>query len=303
MLLKKLAILEQGFDRLETIVCENVMPDLSEPSNPADPGRIPLTLEARVRIPGHGRGSSTDTDASHTTERASLSHHNSSNSIPQHTREQSTASVLPEIDFPAPPAGRGSVMANRLSTASSGLHSPRTSGRVSRHGHQSPDYNELLGPDATYAQSSASPTQHLLSLHESLRDEVTRIAGALHDLDGRHSMLMLNENLRLKEDMAFLNAQVSGLGGQVGWLTNAVMARGNGASTGAASQRPQDIEEEGESGDEGGRGRARPESVTMQNAVTALRGAARMVNLSRSNTGPAAGLPRRIGSDEGRTKL
>ncbi|KAF2219223.1 TRAF-like signal transducer [Elsinoe ampelina] len=67
--------------------------------------------------------------------------------------------------------------------------------------------------------ANLTPYTHLLSLHESLRDEVTRVSSALTDLDGRHSMMILNENLRLKEELAYIGGQVGGLGRQVGWLT------------------------------------------------------------------------------------
>ncbi|PNS18464.1 hypothetical protein CAC42_6281 [Sphaceloma murrayae] len=68
--------------------------------------------------------------------------------------------------------------------------------------------------------ANLTPYTHLLSLHESLRAEVSRISTALTDLDGRHSMMILNENLRLKEELAYLGGQVGGLGRQVGWLTS-----------------------------------------------------------------------------------
>ncbi|GAM85355.1 hypothetical protein ANO11243_033620 [Dothideomycetidae sp. 11243] len=75
-----------------------------------------------------------------------------------------------------------------------------------------------------------SPYTHLLSLHESLRDELARITAALSDLDARHSMMILNENLRLKEDLTYLVGQVGGLGRQVGWLTSARLQQAEAAS-------------------------------------------------------------------------
>lgn len=105
---------------------------------------------------------------------------------------------------------------------------------------------------------------------------MTRIATALHELDGRHSMLILNENLRLKEDMAYLGAQVSGVVRQVGWLTSARL------------QSQQQREERSEGNGEG----------AVRSAASALRGAARVVGVGREGLG----LGRRT-TDEGRTKL
>ncbi|KAI4748605.1 hypothetical protein E4T50_01122 [Aureobasidium sp. EXF-12298] len=67
----------------------------------------------------------------------------------------------------------------------------------------------------------ASPTQHLLSLHENLREEVSRQANTIHEVDTRLSMMLLNENMRLKDELAYQGAQLSALMRQVGWLTNA----------------------------------------------------------------------------------
>jgi len=70
-------------------------------------------------------------------------------------------------------------------------------------------------------QPHASPTQHLLSLHENLREEVSRQANTIHEVDTRLSMMLLNENMRLKDELAYQGAQLSALMRQVGWLTNA----------------------------------------------------------------------------------
>ncbi|EMC91581.1 hypothetical protein BAUCODRAFT_42625, partial [Baudoinia panamericana UAMH 10762] len=70
-----------------------------------------------------------------------------------------------------------------------------------------------------------SPLHHLLSMHESLRDEMSRMSSALSELDGRHSMATLNENLRTREEISYLGAQVAGLSRQVHWLTSAQLQR------------------------------------------------------------------------------
>jgi hypothetical protein len=79
-------------------------------------------------------------------------------------------------------------------------------------------------PDAT----SVSQTQrHLLALHEALRGDVSRLhedVHALHtmmaDLDARTSMQIMNETLRIKEDLAHTNAALFSTRSQVQWLLN-----------------------------------------------------------------------------------
>jgi len=90
---------------------------------------------------------------------------------------------------------------------------------------------------ATTARQSgpySSPYHHLLCLHENLRDEVSRVTTSLHELEGRHGMMILNENLRLKEDLAYFGGQVGGLSRQVGWLTSSRLQTEN-TRTGSAT--------------------------------------------------------------------
>ncbi|GAB7338642.1 hypothetical protein MBLNU457_5375t1 [Dothideomycetes sp. NU457] len=76
-----------------------------------------------------------------------------------------------------------------------------------------------------------SPYQYLLYLHENLRDEVARVSSALHELDGRHGMAIVNETMRIKEDMAHLGGQVGGLSRQLGWLASTRLQQGYGGSS------------------------------------------------------------------------
>jgi len=66
-----------------------------------------------------------------------------------------------------------------------------------------------------------SPTTHLLSLHESLRAELSRLEAALGELDAKTTMMLINEGLRNKEDMAHANAAINGMRMQLHWLTSA----------------------------------------------------------------------------------
>lgn len=138
-------------------------------------------------------------------------------------------------------------------------------------------------------------------MHESLRDEMSRISSALSELDGRHSMQILNENLRTREEISYLGAQVAGLQRQVHWLTSAQLQRQQGRSStpgaGSSSSGMADA----------GAGAGVEAAVSaVSTAATALRGAARMVNVGGNGSGAGAGLGigmRRGVSEEGRTKL
>lgn len=106
-----------------------------------------------------------------------------------------------------------------------------------------PSADPGVGQDFPFpaSQSSpyASPVHHLLSLHENLREEVSRVANAIQELEGRHSMLILNENLRMKEEMAYIGGQVNGVARQVGWLTSARLqehSRGQGTMVQRAAE-------------------------------------------------------------------
>jgi uncharacterized CHY-type Zn-finger protein len=156
-------------------------------------------------------------------------------------------------------------------------------------------------PPTTNGGPYASPLHHLLSMHESLRDEMSRISSALSELDGRHSMQILNENLRTREEISYLGAQVAGLQRQVHWLTSAQLQRQQGRSStpgaGSSSSGMADA----------GAGAGVEAAVSaVSTAATALRGAARMVNVGGNGSGAGAGLGigmRRGVSEEGRTKL
>jgi hypothetical protein len=85
--------------------------------------------------------------------------------------------------------------------------------------NQSPSVPAL--PDSIPPAPFDSPTHHLLCLHESLRDEVSRISAALTDLDARSSMTLMNETLRLKDELAHTNAAVGSMRVQLHWLIGA----------------------------------------------------------------------------------
>jgi hypothetical protein len=85
-----------------------------------------------------------------------------------------------------------------------------------------------MAPSPDMDASSISQTQqHLLALHESLRGNVTTIehdlaalSHTITDLDARTSMQIMNETLRVKEDLAHTNAALFSTRAQVQWLLN-----------------------------------------------------------------------------------
>lgn len=95
------------------------------------------------------------------------------------------------------------------------------------------NFQETLGPsadivDAPSSSASTSDTgvfdstaNHLLCLQESLREEVSRVSAALSELDARTTMIVMNESLRVKEDVSHMNAAIVGMRLQLHRLVSA----------------------------------------------------------------------------------
>lgn len=92
-------------------------------------------------------------------------------------------------------------------------------GRSGEAGPSNPPENDQSQVDNSNVLSTPATT-YLLSLHESLREEVGQLSHAITDLDARASMAIMNECLRIKEDMAHTNAAVGSIRMQVQWLMN-----------------------------------------------------------------------------------
>ncbi|KAI9703856.1 MAG: hypothetical protein M1836_007628 [Candelina mexicana] len=82
----------------------------------------------------------------------------------------------------------------------------------------SPTSPHTTAPAETPAFDSA--THYLLLLHESLREEVGRVSTAVSDLDAKSSMMIINEGLRMKDDMAHTTAAINSLRMQMHWLVS-----------------------------------------------------------------------------------
>lgn len=116
---------------------------------------------------------------------------------------------LPSL--PAPPSP--SQNPNPVSIPSQAQHPAHIDAQV-RSLHRSIwDTSDPLAPfDSTAA--------HLLSLHESLRQEVARVSAAVSDLDARTDTTFLNTSLRAKEEMAHRDAVIERTRVQVQWLVS-----------------------------------------------------------------------------------
>ena len=101
-------------------------------------------------------------------------------------------------------------------------------GPQSQHELSGP-WNTLHVPTSPGQPGSVDTTsqQHLLALHESLRTsfanlqvDVRNLSSNLADVDARISMHVMNETLRIKEDLALTNATLFATRSQVQWLLN-----------------------------------------------------------------------------------
>ncbi|MCJ1378527.1 hypothetical protein MMC17_001626 [Xylographa soralifera] len=82
-----------------------------------------------------------------------------------------------------------------------------------------PPYHGLSQPAHSHSeQVSHEPTNHLLSLHQSLHEDVARLRNAVSEVDARASTISINDNLRHAEEMSHLNATIASLRTQVQWL-------------------------------------------------------------------------------------
>lgn len=79
-----------------------------------------------------------------------------------------------------------------------------------------------------------SQIHHLLTLHDSLREEVSRITNALTELDGRTNMMIINESQRQKDEMLHTNAAINSMRMQLHWLMSATLSNRNASGTSTA---------------------------------------------------------------------
>lgn len=277
LLSRKLEVMEDGFAAMQSILYPKQLADIDDEA--ADESRIPFLEPAETDEVMHSG----------------------------HRRVRSMESVnedLSPFTFPVPPQSRPSSTAPGTSARHAAISMPPSRPPPPTPGPRPENLPEPYSADFDLASPGfpppaahgpyASPLHHLLSMHESLRDEMSRISSAVQELDGRHSMHTLNENLRTREEISYLGAQLAGLSRQVHWLTSAQLQRQSRSGTPATGVT-------GPSSDLAGAGAGVEAAVSAVNsATTVLRGAARMVNLGQ---GSSSGQMRRENSAEGRTKL
>jgi hypothetical protein len=79
-----------------------------------------------------------------------------------------------------------------------------------------------------------SQVHHLLTLHDSLREEVSRISNAMTELEGRSSMMVFNESTRVKEEMLRTNTAINSMRMQLHWLMSSHLYNRNSVGTSSA---------------------------------------------------------------------
>ncbi|KAF1930902.1 uncharacterized protein M421DRAFT_361862 [Didymella exigua CBS 183.55] len=85
-----------------------------------------------------------------------------------------------------------------------------------QHGAQSNDNRSSEPP-------FDSQVHHLLTLHENLREEVSRMSTSLTEVEGRANMMIINESQRNKDEMLHTNAAINNMRMQLHWLMSATI--------------------------------------------------------------------------------
>ncbi|KAK0281982.1 hypothetical protein LTR35_007079 [Friedmanniomyces endolithicus] len=279
---RKLEVLESGFEAVRSLLYPEPSVQAEDEDVRADERRIPLLLEDSRTTPRRTRWSARSTEVAATEDGLRMN-------------ERLDAFVFP----PSSPTSHWRPLAStadelRATGSRATISLPLSISTILPTDF---DNSPALPPAATTLPSAYdydSPLNHLLSLHESLREEFARLSTALQDLDARQSLHTLNENLRMRDEMGFLGAQVAGLRSQVGWLIAAQLQQrggrgryGVGGSAGGATGGAEGAER-ASNGSEGHAGAG-------QGSDAAAGSAARVV-AERSQV-------RRRASEEGRTKL
>lgn len=78
-------------------------------------------------------------------------------------------------------------------------------------------------------------TIQLLTEQEHLRSDIERLSASLGEMEIKQSMLLMNETLRTKEEMAGIRAAINGIRMQIHWLLTVRMHSAGTASGGGAA--------------------------------------------------------------------
>ncbi|KAF2869958.1 hypothetical protein BDV95DRAFT_547303 [Massariosphaeria phaeospora] len=100
-----------------------------------------------------------------------------------------------------------------------------------------PSDNTTQTPPSSSQPPFDSQVHHLLTLHDTLREEVSRIANALTDVEGRTNMMVINESQRVKDEMLHTNAAINSMRMQLHWLMSATLQQRTSTSAGSPGAR------------------------------------------------------------------
>lgn len=101
---------------------------------------------------------------------------------------------------------------------------------------------DILLPPRPPPAADAAPevldeqTIQLLTEQEHLRGDVERLGGMVEELEIKQSMLLMNETLRTKEEMAGMRAAINGMRMQMHWLLTVRLQSVGGSAGGGAGQ-------------------------------------------------------------------
>ncbi|KAK0272482.1 hypothetical protein LTR91_006204 [Friedmanniomyces endolithicus] len=279
---RKLEVLERGFEAVQSLLYPEPSVQAEDEDVRADERRIPLLLEDSRTSPRRTRRSARSTEVAATEDGLRMN-------------ERLGPFVFP----PSSPTSHWRPLAStagelRTTGSRATISLPLSISTVLPTNFDDGPALPRASTTLPSAYDYDSPLNHLLSLHESLREEFSRLSTALQDLDARQSLHTLNENLRMRDEMGFLGAQVAGVRSQVGWLVAAQLQQrggrgtyGVGGSAGGAVGGAEGAER-GSGGSEGSAGAGQ--------GSDAAAGSAGRVVAERSQV-------RRRTSEEGRTKL
>ncbi|KAK7980053.1 hypothetical protein PG989_012510 [Apiospora arundinis] len=99
--------------------------------------------------------------------------------------------------------------------------------------------SDISLPGAPAAQEMApyeSRDQYFLSLFETMESKVERLSSALSEVEGRHTMMLFNETMPLKDQLTEIRSTLGVLGMHVRWLMNfRLQERGRVLGSGSGS--------------------------------------------------------------------
>ncbi len=141
--------------------------------------------------------------------------------LDQHSESCALAKLVPFLERQNERLGTHEAALKRLKNRNSILETSFLSFQETLSSFAEIVDSSSLSASASDAGPFDSTAHHLLCLQESLREEVGRVSAALSELDARTTMTVMNESLRVKEDISHMNAAIGGMRLQLHWLVSA----------------------------------------------------------------------------------